>query len=107
MNSVNSNFSLIDASKSFRSSTSQRSREKGVPAKKDDFGYNKSEQAFHSRLPLIKQAKDFDFGLQKLSDLSIGKARAKVATNESSYISFAQKRNRFAKLREISKSHEV
>ena len=76
---------------------------------------NRHELKMNLNLSTVEKRKDFNLSIEKLSTISIRKKslfgttteKAKVTLNPSNYLSLNQKRNRFAIIKEMSRSHEV
>lgn len=108
MNGLNSNFSLFDSPKAYKPINKGREKalENGMVAKRTDAS-NKYKK-LHKKLSPMDQIDELGFSMQKLYPRSIGKEqRIGASVIESNYLNITQKRNRFANLKEMSKSHEV
>ena len=95
MNNFKQNFSLINPS--------QNIQENYVRTKNTEF-MNRTENVY-SKLSNWNQIKEINLSTQKINNMSIGKVN--IAPNQANNFNSVQKRKRFAKLREMSKSHEV
>ena len=76
---------------------------------------NRHELKMNLHLSTVEKRKDFNLSIEKLSTISIRKKslfgttteKTKVTLNTNNYLSLNQKRNRFAIIKEMSRSHEV
>jgi hypothetical protein len=103
MNGMNSNLALVDSSKAYRVSNSSG---KGSPLKRADV-VNKYATKINSKLSPMDQIDELALSMEKIYTRPIGKERVGSSITDSNFLNIAQKRNKFANLKEMSKSHEV
>jgi hypothetical protein len=108
MNGINSNLALVDSSKSVRVSNKVRENDsgKGSPLKRSDV-VNKYTTKLNSKLSPMDQIDELGLSMEKIYTRSIGKERVGSSITENNFLIIAQKRSKFANLKEMSKSHEV
>ena len=106
MNGINSTLSLFDSSKTYKTNNKARENELEQTAltKRTDLEYKSTK--LNKKLSPMDQIDELGLSMQKLYSRA-KEQRVGTSVIQSNYLNIAQKRSRFANLKEMSKSHEV